>query len=570
VASNTENTGRPGRFSRWLRGAKGRSAWIALVYMLAGSAWIVLSDLCAMEHSKDTLGVFQLSVVKGLVYVAVSALLIFFLVHGALDRVFRSQERYKSLSEAYRDRQALLESLIHSIPDQIYYKDRQRKYMGCNSAFCAFAGRSEQQILGLRDEDFLSGDPLRASVRSDAECLAEGAMQRYEEVVVQGGETRCFETIKTPWLGADGSAIGLIGVSRDVTARRKREERILYLSTHDAATGLYNRAFLTEALRRLDQPDQLPLTVVIGDINGLKLINDSMGHREGDRVILAAACAFRRCLREGDVLARTGGDEFTALLPKTSAQEAQQIVERVRAECWECGAEAENLRFVSLSLGCATKREPMEPVDNVYKTAEDAMYRHKMFESRSLHSSILSSIKKTMLEKSGETEAHAERLAGLSQRLGRALGLNEEDLVALELLSTLHDIGKISVDKEILVKRGPLTDAEWQEIKRHPEVGFRIAQASPELQHIAEYILSHHERWDGTGYPRGLSGKDIPLLARVLAVVDSFDAMTQTRAYREAMPVGAALMEIRKNAGRQFDPEIARVFLSLMEGEPER
>ena len=220
MASNTENTGRPGRFSRWLKGAKGRSAWIALVYMLAGSAWIVLSDHCAMEHSKDTLGVFQLSVVKGLVYVAVSALLIFFLVHGALDRVFRSQQMYKGLSEAYRDRQALLESLIHSIPDQIYYKDRQRKYMGCNSAFCAFAGRSERQILGLRDEDFLSGDPLRASVRSDAECLTEGAMQRYEEVVVQGGETRCFETIKTPWLGADGSAIGLIGVSRDVTARR--------------------------------------------------------------------------------------------------------------------------------------------------------------------------------------------------------------------------------------------------------------------------------------------------------------------------------------------------------------
>ena len=360
----------------------------------------------------------------------------------------------------------------------------------------------------------------------------------------------------------------MIGVSRDVTARRNREERILYLSTHDAATGLHNRAFLQEALRRLDQPDQLPLTVVMGDINGLKLINDSIGHQEGDRVILAASGVFRRCLREGDVLARTGGDEFTALLPKTDAQEAQRIVERIRAGCRDCEGEADGLRFVSLALGWAIKREPSEPVDLAYKTAEDAMYRHKLLESRSLHSSILSSIKKTMLEKSDETEAHAERLAELAQRLGRALGLNEEDLVALELLSTLHDIGKISVDKEILAKRGPLTEAEWAEIKRHPEVGFRIAQASPELHHISEYILCHHERWDGTGYPRGLSGADIPLLARVLTVIDSFDAMTQDRAYRKAMPVEAALMEIRKNAGGQFDPEIVRAFLSLMEGEP--
>ena len=195
------------------------------------------------------------------------------------------------------------------------------------------------------------------------------------------------------------------------------------------------------------------------------------------------------------------------------------------------------------------------------------MYRRKILEHRSLHSSILTSIKKTMLEKSDETEAHAERLAQLAKELGRALGLPEEDLEALQLLSALHDIGKISVDKNILSKRAPLTEADWVEIKRHPEVGFRIAQASPELIHISEYILSHHERWDGKGYPRGLAGASIPLLARVLMVVDSFDAMTQDRAYRKAMPVEVALEEIRRNAGTQFDPSVARAFLGMM-GSP--
>jgi diguanylate cyclase (GGDEF)-like protein/PAS domain S-box-containing protein len=577
------NPNRQSRLLRWLKGAKGRSARIAFVYMLAGSAWIVLSDMFAWGVSSDQQNVMELSIVKGLLYVALTALLIYSLVHATLKKVLDSQETilemnqaltessemYKGLSEAYGNRQALLESLINSIPDQIYYKDERFRYMGCNKAFCHFTGLSECQIQGLADGEFLEGDLMRMFQRGDSECLREGALQRYEEVVVREAETLYFETLKTPCYGADGNVIGLIGVSRDVTARRLWEERILYLSTHDAATGLHNRSFLAEALRRLDRPEHLPLTVIMGDINGLKLINDSLGHREGDRVILAAADILRSSLREGDVLARTGGDEFTLLLPRTDNAAAQQIVEAVRAACQSRASGSDELRFVNLSLGWATKREPDELVDQVYKTAEDAMYRRKIFEHRSLHSSILSSIKKTMLEKSDETEAHAERLAELSGQLGRELRLPEEDLVALELLSTLHDIGKISVDKGILTKRGPLTEAEWQEIKKHPEVGYRIAQAAPDLIHISEYILSHHERWDGSGYPRGLSGEAIPLLSRVLSVVDSFDAMTQDRAYRKALPLAAALDEIRKNAGSQFDPEVAEAFLRLMDGEAE-
>ncbi len=580
----TQNAGasnQKSRFAKWLRGSKGRSARIALVYMLAGSAWIVLSDKFAWGVSTDQSSILQLSMVKGLLYVVVTALLIYSLVHATLRKVMESQETilqmnraleetsemYKGLSEDYGDRQALLESLINSIPDQIYYKDRHLRYMGCNRAFCTFTGKGECDVQGLKDEDFLQGDVLRLSRRGDEECLRENALQRYEEVVTREGETLYFETLKTPCHGADGSVIGLIGISRDVTTRRLREERILYLNTHDASTGLHNRAYLAEALRRLDQPECLPLTVIMGDINGLKMINDTMGHHQGDRVILAAADILTMSLREGDVLARTGGDEFTALLPRTDGAAAQQLVEIIRSACQQGSVDGDELRFLSLSLGWATKREPDESIDQVYKMAEDTMYRRKILEHRSLHSSILTSIKKTMLEKSDETEAHAERMALLSKQLGSALGLPEEDLEALELLSTLHDIGKISVDKNILSKRAPLTEADWVEIKRHPEVGFRIAQASPELIHISEYILSHHERWDGKGYPRGLSGQAIPLLARVLLVVDSFDAMTQDRAYRKAMPVEDALEEIRRNAGTQFDPSVARAFLGMM-GSP--
>ncbi len=569
-----------GRAARWLTNVRGGSARVALLYLLAGSAWIVLSDTFAWGSSSDGQGVFQLSVVKGLFFVAASAALIFFLVHATIKSVLESRETilrmnreleessemYKGLSEAYRNRQALLEGLMNSIPDLIFYKDGERRYMGSNKAFRDFLGLPERAIVAKRDDEFLQGDEADLFRQGDEECLRMGVMMRYEEVVRRDGENvRYLETLKTPYRDAEGRVTGLIGVSRDVTERRLEEERILYLSTHDISTGLNNRAYLAEAIKALDQPDRLPLTVIMGDINGLKLINDSMGHERGDQMIAAAADILRACRRDGDVVARTGGDEFTVLMPGSDEADAQAFAEAVRAACQERAAGLNELRFASLSLGWATKREPGEPIERVRKAAEDAMYRRKIFENRSLHSSVLSSIKKTMLEKSDETEAHAERLAALSRQLGRALKLPDESLVALELLSTLHDIGKISVDKNILTKSTPLTDADWQEIKKHPEVGYRIAMASPDLMHIADYILSHHERWDGEGYPRGLVGAAIPLLARVLSVVDAFDAMTQNRAYRPAMPLPAALEEIRKNAGAQFDPAVAEVFLDLMD-----
>jgi len=170
----------------------------------------------------------------------------------------------------------------------------------------------------------------------------------------------------------------------------------------------------------------------------------------------------------------------------------------------------------------------------------------------------------TVYEKSQETEQHAERLAELSTRVGRMLNLMEKDLGELQLLGMLHDIGKIGIDDKILNKPGKLTEEEWVIMKRHPEIGYRIARASHKLARIADYILTHHERWDGTGYPKGLKGNDIPLLSRILAVADAYDAMTEDRVYRKAMSKEQALEEIRQNAGTQFDPLISNIFIETI------
>lgn len=348
-----------------------------------------------------------------------------------------------------------------------------------------------------------------------------------------------------------------------------REEKVKYISYHDSVTGIYNRAYFDEALSELDRPEQLPLSVIIGDVNGMKLINDAFGHVKGDALLCEMASILKSCVREGDIVARTGGDEFSILMPRANGQAAKEVVDHIRAVCGEKLSKEYDEIYIDIALGYATKSDPAEPLDKVVRLAEELMYRRKLLEQRSPHNDYLNYIKTTMFEKSYETEEHAERLVRLSKMLGEQLGLSENELDELELVVVLHDIGKISVDKDILTKTDRLSEEDWREIKKHPEVGYRIANSTFGLTHIAEYILCHHERWDGSGYPLGLSGTKIPLISRIISVVDSYDAMTQDRGYRKALPAGEAVKEILKNKGTQFDPQIADIFVNRVLPEAE-
>jgi len=381
-------------------------------------------------------------------------------------------------------------------------------------------------------------------------------------LVAKTGERFYISTTTSRVEDEKGQLYGEVTVFRDVTQSKKENDAIRYISYHDRLTGLYNRAFFEEEMHRLNTCRQYPITIILGDCNGLKISNDIFGHLEGDRLLKAIAQIIRLSIRHEDIAARWGGDEFAIILPQTDEPGAQVICERILNLC-----ASSNHRPIppSLALGCATASSMDTDLTDLLKLAEDRMYRHKLMEGKTYRKNLISSIEKMIHEKSFETEDHVSRLSALSSQIGQAIGLGDSEMAELRLLCVLHDVGKIGIPDKILAKEGPLNREEWEVVRKHPEKGYNLAKATPELKNIAEAILHHHERWDGTGYPSGLKGEQIPLLARVLAIIDTFDVITHTRSYKKAQSVRAALREIDQCAGGQFDPELSRIFISIMQ-----
>lgn len=355
----------------------------------------------------------------------------------------------------------------------------------------------------------------------------------------------------------------VIGTILDITERKEKETETRYLSYHDQLTGLYNRRFYEEELKRMDTVKNLPMTIVMGDVNGLKLINDSFGHDVGDELLLKGADAIRECCRAEDILARIGGDEFVMIMPRIDADEAEQIIKKIKL----CAAEkyVENIP-VSISFGYETKRESTELIQDVVKKAEDYMYKKKLFENESLRGKTIRAIVAALYEKNSREEKHSIRVSELCETMGTALGFPEYQIMELKTVGLFHDIGKIGITEELLNKKEELTDEERTEMRRHPEIGYRILSTSNEMADLAGYVLAHHERWDGKGYPRGLKGTEIPLVSRIVAIIDAYDAITSDDTYRPPRSDQEAVAELRQDAGTMFDPYLVGIFIERVIG----
>lgn len=328
----------------------------------------------------------------------------------------------------------------------------------------------------------------------------------------------------------------------------------------DVLTGLHNRTYLDKILAKYEEDKYIPLSVIIGDLNGLKVTNDVFGHNAGDRLLKKMAEIIKDSCSEEDLVFRWGGDEFLILLPGTNRAEAEELCHTIKKKC----SRFKNTEVqLSISFGCATRESKEVKLSTIMKEAEERMYRNKLLETKDFRSSLLSSLKETLVENCHETVGHAERMTNMAVKVGEKLGLIGSELEDLKLLAMLHDIGKVAISDDILNKNGPLNDKEWEEMRKHCEAGYRIAHASFELSQIANYILNHHERWDGKGYPLGKKELEIPLLSRIISVVDAYDVMTHTSPYKSAITHENAFEELNRNAGKQFDPNIVEIFINL-------
>jgi len=218
---------------------------------------------------------------------------------------------------------------------------------------------------------------------------------------------------------------------------------------------------------------------------------------------------------------------------------------------------------LSISIGYALRKDPAIKLEDIIKKADDCMYREKIVRGEYHRSSIMDSFLKSLDTKDYITSGHADRVEKLVLKMAEKLKLSQSTISNLRLLAKFHDVGKVVLPESLLFKPGPLTKEEYKEVQRHCEIGMRIAAAHPELISIAELILKHHEWWNGEGYPLGLKNGDIPIECRILAIVDAYDAMTSRRPYREPMSHEAAINELGKAAGTQFDPELVEEFIAL-------
>lgn len=413
-------------------------------------------------------------------------------------------------------------------------------------------GKSYKDVINLGDEDIIEQSIERKqSVEAGSRAV----------LITKTGESIPVEAIASPIYNSDESVDGVILVFRDCTEKRQKQQNILHLSYSDPMTGLKNRrAFEKESLR-LNHVRYCPLVLVIADVNNLKLTNDAFGHDAGDTLLRTVADILRSECRETDIVARIGGDEFVLLLPNTDAEHANVIIERINTSISKTRVKD---MPVSVSLGKSIRLVQADDMDVVFREAEHEMYRKKIAERPQIRKRIIDQLLNALFEQNHEEQTHSERVRELCLMIAEHAGLSEDEVDEIGLAGTMHDIGKIALGPELHENESLLEELEGGHVLRHPEIGYNILSAAPQYGAIAEFVLTHHERWDGTGYPSGLKGNAIPLQGRILALADSYALMIREEPFGLGLSEPDALQQLSDGAGTKYDPQLITLFTQLV------
>jgi len=461
--------------------------------------------------------------------------------------LIKSEERYKAFTQT-------------SI-DGFFIFDIEGHFLEVNDVYCKISGYSRENLLSMNIKD-LESDELDKQIDDQKEKIIDKeCSSQFESRHRKSDGTFFYVRNSITFIPNEKIFICFL---HDITSRKNKENERLYMIYYDYLTGLYNRRYFEKKLIKIDNEENFPISIIMADINGLKLINDSFGHSAGDEVLIKTAKIIKKCCRTEDTIVRLGGDEFVVLLPGTDTEEAIKI-----SDCIKNSLLKEKVFKIGINISCGidTKKKSEQSIIEVLQNADNYMYRHKLYEHASTKSNTIDIIMNALFEKSNRESLHSKRVSAICEKIATEMKFEKDEINKIKIAGLLHDIGKIGIAEKILNKSGKLSEEEWKEMKNHPEAGWRILSSSIEYSEIARYIYEHHEKLDGSGYPKGLKDCEISIEAKIINIADSYDAMISVRPYKKALSEVEAINEIKKYSGIQFDQKIAKVFVEKVLGK---
>lgn len=422
--------------------------------------------------------------------------------------------------------------------------------------FIEALGKKIEDVLVIENEDDLN--TIKSPTSQVFETKSIVKLTNNLKLRSKSNERHPVEITAAPIIKSDGTAYGSVIVLNDVSESRAKQKQIEFLSYKDILTGAYNRVYYEKKLNELQTDKNASVSLMIIDVNGLKLTNDAFGHQVGDRLLIKVVESIKQSIRSEDLVFRIGGDEFVVIQINANLAEIENVFSRLHR-----AIENEKIMNIpiSVSIGWGIKQSSDDRMEVIFKNAEDMMYRNKASDNKSLRHQTIQLIMKTLFEKNPREEAHSKRVSNICLKIGEKIGLDASRLKDLHTAGLLHDIGKIGVENNCLDKEDSLNEEEWNTVMKHPQIGHSILSSVNDYAPLADIVLSHHERWDGKGYPNGLAKEEIPLEARIISVADAYDAMTRDRSYRKAIGLNEVINELKRCSGTQFDPEVVQIFL---------
>ena len=440
-------------------------------------------------------------------------------------------------------------TLIMAIPDLLLVSDTN----GYISPFATSSREEATLVLSVIREEYIHSK-LKTEIE---EVLNTQEPRSFDFELNLSGENKFFEArLHLTELNE------VLIIIRDMSERISLENKLRYMAERDYQTGLRNRMKFELSIRQYEKRNDISIGLILFDIDGLKGINDTLGHYEGDKVIKVVSENIEKIFAQADFIARVGGNEFGIAyinpMPRIMDEKCYELQKAL-----ELYNKDKSYSF-TVSFGISYSDGNPINLDELYQIADHNLYKNKMLKETSSKSALVRTLMNALEAKDYLTEGHAERMTENAIKLGEYLKLETHTIDQITLLTKFHDIGKVGIPDDILKKPGALDEKEWKIMKTHTTIGQRISSVSAELKPISDLILLHHEKWDGSGYPMGLSGDAIPIECRILALVDAFDAMTNDRPYRKALSFDDTINEIIKCKGSHFDPELVDIFLEIL------